>query len=505
MAKSDQALGRLPEYSPVGVVDIGSNSVRLVIYDGARRSPTPVFNEKVLCGLGRGIATTGRMSETATDRALVALTRFRAISEQIGARKIYAMATAAAREAENGAEFIRSARKALGAPIRVLTGKDEATYAAMGVLSGIPEAEGVVGDLGGGSLELMVVESGGMGEGTTLPLGPLRLIDVADGSIRRARSMVRDMFADLDVLDGLKGKTLYAVGGAWRNFARIHMERVQYPLHVLHHYHIHHADAESLAHLVAGLSPASLRDIHAISENRAETLPYGALVLEELLKRTGVSELVVSSYGLREGLLYSKLKAKAREQDPLLSAAWDLARLRSRSPKAAVELADWIEHLFKAADIDETPHEERLRRAACLLADIGWRADQDYRGEQCLNIIAHAAFAGVDHPGRAFLALTVFYRYQGVRGNGVSPRLLEIVDERALARAKLIAAGQRLAYALSGFMPGVLPKTTISVSEKRVLLKLKRKYRDLHGEHVVKRLGDVARQLQRSPSIEMDG
>ena len=503
MAKAENAPGRLPEYAPVGIVDVGSNSVRLVIYDGARRSPTPVFNEKVLCGLGRGVATTGRMDDAAVGRALVALMRFKAVADQFGATKIHAIATAAAREADNGREFIRNARKALGAPIRMLSGRDEAMYAAMGVLSGIPEAEGIVGDLGGGSLELTLIRDGKMGDGITLPVGPLRLIDISGGNIRRAGAIIKEMLEGLALLEGLEGQTFYAVGGTWRNLARIQMAQDQYPLHVLHNYRIHHDSAESLAHLVGKLSPASLRDIHEISENRAETLPYGALVLEQLLKHTRVADVVVSSYGLREGLLYSKLKAKARAQDPLLSAAWDLARLRSRSPKGAQELANWTDDLFAAAGIEETDRERRLRRAACLVADIGWRADQDYRGEQSLNIVAHAAFAGIDHPGRAFLALTVLLRYQGIRGNGVSPRLLELVDERAFGRAKLIAAAQRLAYVLSGFMPGVLPKTVLSVGDKRLVLRLKRKFRNLHGEPVVKRLGDLARQLDRSPSVEM--
>jgi exopolyphosphatase/guanosine-5'-triphosphate,3'-diphosphate pyrophosphatase len=504
VAKAENAPGRLPEYAPVAIVDIGSNSIRLVIYDGARRSPTPVFNEKVLCGLGRGVATTGRMDDAAVGRALVALMRFKAVAEQFGAKKTYAIATAAAREADNGREFIRNARKALGAPIRVLTGRDEAMYTAMGVLSGNPEAEGIVGDLGGGSLELTVIRDGKMGDGITLPLGPQRLIDIAGANPRRAGAIIKEMLGELPLLDGLEGKAFYAVGGSWRNLARIQMAQDEYPLHVLHNYHIHRDAAEGLAHLVSRFSPASLRDIHEISENRAETLPYGALVLEELLRRTKVAEVVVSSYGLREGLLYSKLKPKARAQDPLLSAAWDLARLRSRSPKGAQELANWTDDLFTAAGIEETERERRLRRAACLVADIGWRADQDYRGEQSLNIVAHAAFAGIDHPGRAFLALTVMFRYQGLRGNAASPRLLELVDERALGRAKLIAAAQRLAYVLSGFMPGVLPKTVLAVGDKRVTLKLKRKLRNLHGEPVIKRLGDLARQLDRSPSVEMD-
>ena len=124
-----------PKYRPVAVVDIGSNSVRLVVYDGLRRSPSPIFNEKVLCGLGRGVAISGRLGDGAVARALAALRRFRTLIKQIGVKDSYAVATAAAREAENGAEFIKQAEVALGSRISVLTGKEEARFAALGVIA----------------------------------------------------------------------------------------------------------------------------------------------------------------------------------------------------------------------------------------------------------------------------------------------------------------------------------------------------------------------------------
>lgn len=504
MAKRESAPGRLPEYSPVGIVDIGSNSVRLVIYDGARRSPAAFFNEKILCGLGRGLTTTGRMSDASIERALVALKRFRELANQIGATKVYAIATAAAREAKNGREFIRNARKVLKVPIRVLSGREEARLAALGVLSGHPSANGIIGDLGGGSLELTVMRNGEMAEGITLPLGPLRLIDMSQGSHDKAQEIIADALGQLDFLDGLEDQEFFAVGGTWRNLARLHMAQIDYPLSVLHNYRIPFRQASDIAHLVSGLSATSLRDVHAISANRAETLPYGAMVFEQLLNHTKVRDVVISAYGVREGLLYSKLKVKAREKDPLLAAAWDLARLRSRSPKCARELAAWTDQIFGGEGVDETDEETRLRHAACLMADIGWRAHQDYRGEQSLNIVAHAAFAGVDHPGRAFLALSVYFRYKGVRNGRISPRLLELIDERGLHRARKVAACQRLAYVLSGFMPGILPKAVMKLTGDRLTLTLKRKNQDLHGEPVVKRLADLARLLEVSPILEIE-
>ena len=274
-----------PTYRPVAVVDIGSNSVRLVVYDGLRRSPTPVFNEKILCGLGKGVAITGKLADSGIARALAALRRFRTLAKQIGVKQVFAVATAAAREATNGQSFIESAEEAIGVGINVLSGKEEARYAALGVIAGIPEADGVVGDLGGGSLELIDVQDGKLRDGITLPIGPLRLIDMSGGSIKRAREIVDEYLEKATLLANLKGRSFYAVGGTWRNLARLHMAQNKYPLHVLHHYAMTRQQASAVADLVSGLSSSSLRDVREVSKSRSDTLPYGALVLDRLLAK----------------------------------------------------------------------------------------------------------------------------------------------------------------------------------------------------------------------------
>ena len=260
-----------PTYRPVAVVDIGSNSVRLVVYDGLRRSPAPIFNEKILCGLGKGVAITGNLNEAAISRALLALRRFKALAKQIGVKSIYAVATAAAREAKNGQAFIDKAENALGAGIKVLTGKEEARFAALGVMAGTPEADGIAGDLGGGSLELIDIKDGKLHDGITLPIGPLRLIDMSGGSIQRAREIVDEYLVKAPILEKLHGRTFYAVGGTWRNLARIHMAQSNYPLHVLHHYSMTRQQAEGIAELVAGLTVTSLKDVKDMSKSRVRS------------------------------------------------------------------------------------------------------------------------------------------------------------------------------------------------------------------------------------------
>lgn len=489
-----------PKYRPVAVVDIGSNSVRLVVYDGLRRSPTPIFNEKILCGLGRGVATKGKLAEDGVTRALSALKRFRALAQQIGAKHVYAVATAASREAANGAQFVARAEKALGANIKVLTGKEEARFAALGVIAGIPEADGVVGDLGGGSLELIDIKDGKLREGVTLPLGPLRLIDLSGDSIEKARRIVDETLSKTDILSRLRGRSFYAVGGTWRNLAKLHMAQSHYPLHVLHSYRLQRSQAMSLSGLVANLSAASLRDIREVSRSRADTMPYGALVLERLLQHSEAGAVEVSVYGLREGLLYSKLPARKRHSDALLSSCWDFARRYARSPEHELELCDWTDQLFGPGRLPETAAQRRLRHAACLLADIGWRAHPDYRAERSLSMISQAAFVGIDHPGRVFLALTVFYRYDGEGEDGDG--LNRLLGDEEHQRAHLLSSVFRLAYVLSAAMPGMLPKIGLRLAEnKSLVLHLPRKLADLAGERVDKRLAGLAAEMGRTGRV----
>jgi exopolyphosphatase / guanosine-5'-triphosphate,3'-diphosphate pyrophosphatase len=488
-----------PRYRPVAVVDIGSNSVRLVVYDGLRRSPTPVFNEKILCGLGKGIAITGKLDAAGVVRAIAGLKRFKALTRQIGCHEVYAVATAAAREAENGEVFIEEAEKALGSGIHVLTGKEEARYAALGVIAGVPDADGVVGDLGGGSLELIDVREGKLFDGVTLPLGPLRLIDMSGDNMTRARKIVDEYLADVKVLEALKGRSFYAVGGTWRNLARVQLSHAGYPLHVLHQYTMTRQQAKSIAEFVSGMSSSALKDVKDVSKARSNTMPYGSMVLERVIEAGKPKDVVCSVYGVREGYLYAKLPRKKAKLDALLSSCWDFARRYARSPEHELELCDWTDQLFGESGLKETEAEKRLRYAACLLADIGWRAHPDYRADRSMSMISQAAFVGVDHPGRVFLALTIFYRYEG---EVMKDDLTRLLSETEMERAHLLSSIFRLAYILSAAMPGMLPKIGLKLEGNKTLtLTLPTKLKDLMGERVEKRLASLAFEMGRSPRV----
>jgi len=481
---------------PVSVVDIGSNSVRLVVYDGLRRAPSPIYNEKVLAGLGRGVATTGELSARGMARAIAALRRFRRLNEQIGVTRVFPLATAAARDAANGADFIAAATRALGHDIQVLSGREEAHYAACGLLAGMPEADGVAGDLGGGSLELVNIRKGRIKSGITLPLGPLRLLDLTGGELTGAAEIIEQTFAEAAILKKLEARAFYAVGGAWRNLARIHMNQTGYPLHVIHHYAIPRHEALLLTERVSAMTPAEVRQAADVSQRRAETLPLAALVLNRLLSMSGARNLVFSVLGVREGVLYDNLPGKRRQADPLLSACWDFARRYSRSPAHELELCAWSDQVCGEGGIECTRRWTRLRYAAAMLADISWRAHPDYRGARAFTLVSQANFTGIDHYSRAFLALCVFFRYQGVFATPPA-EIAALVDDKAIRRARILAGLFRLAYALSAAMPGALPNIPLRLDDHSVLLTLSGDYADLAGEALDKRLAQLARAMDR--------
>ena len=500
-AKLRAAQGRLDHGPPIAVIDIGSNSVRLVAYEGLTRAPTPIFNEKVLAGLGREVQSTGLLAPDAVETALGALRRFRNLCDTLGAKRILAIATAACRDAENGPEFIRKAERICRTKIEVLSGRREAKLSAMGIVSSTYKPDGIVGDLGGGSLELIDVRGRHIGAGSTLPLGGLALQDISKRSLKRAEDIVREELASVPSLKHGKGRNFYAVGGTWRALARLHMWQTGYPLHVTHEYAIPADEALEFARLVRRVDAETLSQVEVVADARRPLLAYAAIVLEHLVRIAKPKQVIISALGVREGLIYSLLRKDVQKQDPLISSARELNVLRSRSPRHGEELCDWTDKFMKSSGIDETAEERRLRHAACLLGDIGWRAHPDYRGEQSLNIIANAAFVAVDHPGRAYIALAVFFRHVGLADDDLSPHVRELVSARMLDHARILGAAMRVAYLVSAAMPGVLPHTPMVVERGKLKLKLKGRNVHISGERLFARLRQLARLIGREPAI----
>lgn len=488
---------------PVGVIDIGSNSVRLVVYDALTRAPTPIFNEKAMCGLGRNVAITGKLPEDGVEQALSAMRRFRALADLMGVTRLYTVATAAARNASNGPAFIAEAEAILRARIELISGEREATLAALGVVSGLHNPDGIVADLGGGSLEIIDVKGSRIANGVSLPLGGLALRDVSGRSIKKAAKIVSQALKSVPGLKSGAGRDIYAIGGTWRAIGRLHMRHTGYPLNVLHDYAVPAREMVDFCRMVLRVDPETLTAIASVAADRRPLLAYGALVLEQLVKESRAARVVISASGVREGLLLSLLPPEEMTRDPLLLVAGELNQLRSRSPQYTLELATWTDALFQSTELDRDEDDKRLRHAASLLSDISWRAHPDYRGEQSLNIIAHAVLPSVDHIGRVFLALSVYYRHVGPFSGESAPRIRELLPGRMIERARILGAAMRVAYLASAAMPGVLPRMALRIVDRKLHLIMPQALSELSNDRLLNRLKQLARLLGCDAAITL--
>jgi exopolyphosphatase/guanosine-5'-triphosphate,3'-diphosphate pyrophosphatase len=269
----------------------------------------------------------------------------------------------------------------------------------------------------------------------------------------------------------------------------------------MHGYAITAPEALDYARLVQRVGADTLSQIDVVAEERRPLLAYSALVLDHIIRIGKPRNVVISALGVREGLLYATLPAAERRKDALLAAAGDINLLRSRSPKHGEELVAWSDRFMATSGLAETAEEKRLRHAGCLLADSAWRAHPDYRGEQASEMIAHGNFIGVDHPGRAFLALAVYFRYMGLSEDELPARLRELATAHMLDRARVLGASMRVAYLVSASMPGVLPATPLRVSRGKLMLTLPGKHAALTSDRLFKRLRQLGRLIGREAAI----
>ncbi|KAJ56509.1 exopolyphosphatase [Actibacterium mucosum KCTC 23349] len=423
--------------SRVGVVDVGSNSVRLVVFDGAARSPAYFFNEKLMCGLGAGLSETGRLNPKGRERALEALRRFALLAEGMGASPMTVIATAAMREAKDGPDFVKQVKKETGLRMWVIDGKEEARLTAQGVLLGWPGADGIVCDIGGSSMELAQVRDGGVGKRETSPLGPLKLAGVQGGN-KAVSKVIRSEVNKLVKAVG-NHRRLYLVGGSWRAIARLDMERRGYPLLVLHDYHMTPKAIRETIKWIGQNDLEELRTRTGTSATRMALVPMACEVLETLIDRLKPEDIFVSSYGVREGLLYEQMSDEQRRRDPLIEACQFAEASSSRIPGFGRRLYDFVRPVFA----DAVPEQRRLARAACLLHDTAWRAHPDYRHEVCFDNATRANLGGLDHQGRVFLGLALLHRYKNNREGTRFEAMFSLLDKDHLRMAETLGKAMR--------------------------------------------------------------
>ncbi len=485
-------------YAPpreAAVIDIGSNSVRMVLYRLEGRAIWTVFNEKVLAGLGRDLPETGRLSVTGVEMAMSALRRFAAVLEGVQPAYTFVAATAAVREADDGPSFCDRVAAETGLHIRVLTGEEEARYAALGVMAGDPSATGVAADMGGSSLELIRVGQGVARPGITLPLGPFSLADGKAFDAARLRALIAERLKP--AARQFSDPTLHAVGGGWRSLAQLHMAMNGYPLKIVHQYAMSADDARGVARLVAQQSRTSLDRLPGVSKKRAETLPYSALVLEGLIERLGLKTIHFSAWGLREGLLFETLDRDEPAADPLIAGCAALGARQGISPSLPAALHAWLTDVIAALPRAFDPErDDVLAAAACRLADLGARLHPDHRLELVFDQVLRAPIPGQTHAERVFLACVMNARYGGGASTPDADTTERLLDEPSRLRARALGLAMRLGCDLSGRSPQLLANAAITVEKGVLKLTASEGYADvLLGEQTRRRAKALAEAL----------
>ncbi|MDU9006297.1 Ppx/GppA family phosphatase [Sedimentitalea todarodis] len=482
--------------SRVGVVDVGSNSVRLVVFDGAARSPAYFYNEKIMCGLGAGLSQSGRLNPEGRARALDAIQRFQHLARGMNLPPLTAVATAAVRDADDGPEFCDQVLRDTGLKIWVIDGEEEARLSAQGVLLGWPGSYGLVCDIGGSSMELAEIAGGRVGKRVTSALGPLKLASVPGGRSGR-KAHIKEVMAQLTEKMGPQPDRLFLVGGSWRAIARIDMLRRDYPLRVLHEYRMRPKDVRATVKFIEKNDPDWLRSNANVSATRMALVPMAADVLARLVNKFKPKDIAVSSYGIREGLLYEQMPQRLRDRDPLIEACHFAEAKDARFPGFGDTLFNFIMPLFKSA----TTSRKRLVKAACLLHDVSWRAHPDYRAEICFDNATRANLGGLKHSERVFLGLALMHRYRNKREGTRFEDLFGLLDESAQLQAEILGKAMRFGAMLL-MQEGESMSSLKWYPKRRVLeFRLSNDTRDLFGEVADARLQSLVASLSAELKI----
>lgn len=470
------------------IIDIGSNSIRLVVYQGPARVPATLFNEKVMAGLGKELATTGAIAADSMAKAISALKRFHRLCNQMEVDSIESFATSAVRDASNGGELLDAANK-IGLETQVLQGEEEAELAGLGVLSAIPDARGIVGDLGGGSLEFAMIENGKIQERYSFPLGVLRVSELRKKGKDKLKRQVRKMLKKTGWDKTAQGLPFYLVGGSWRSLARLDMFDSGYPLPVIHHYEMQPERARRLVRQLARMDKINLKSVPGLSTSRIPTLDDAAWILSFVVRYLGSSNLIVSAYGVREGMLYNGASKQESRRDPLLLATEESGAAQARFPANSKLLGKWISDVFS----NDPPEWQRIRQAACNLGDVAWRANPNFRSERGLVMGLHGNWVGITGPEREMLGQALFTSFGG--GSVIFPGGGKLAGEKATQRAICWGLAMRLAQRLSGGTRNPLEQTKLRKIDNRLEIVIPGELTELYGEAVAKRHEQLANML----------
>lgn len=476
----------------VGVIDIGSNSVRFVVYDGPGRVPRQLFNEKTSCGLGHGVGQTGHLEPEAREKARVCMRRYAHLARTIGLKSLYAVATAAVRDAEDGAAFVRELERENHLKIDIISGEREAYLAAQGIFASMHQPEGVAADLGGGSLEMVELSDNAITHQHTMKLGTLRILDECGNNPDKMRSHIREVLAETGWFRK-QYKRFYGIGGGFRSIARVHMKLHRYPLNLVHHYEVKSDDIfPFLSHLLA-LKDKERADLGGLSSRRKEGFVPSVVVLEEILRATGARSTVFSYAGIREGLLFDRLPEKEHDTDMLTASLSNLTGREMVDSAYSRALFNWQQSLFEK----ESQTLRRIRRAACQLNEIALPVSPEFRGVWAFEHMLKSSLYGVNHRERVALALALYYRYR--KKYTMNRNILGLLEKRDLQWAQLAGQSADIAFILSAGTVEMLDQLRLKVEDGEITLAGKDSALSMVPATVAKRLdglGEIFRAFE---------
>lgn len=480
------------------VIDIGSNTIRLVVYESLKRAPYVIFNEKILCGLGRGLSETGNMQDKAMNSAVSSLRRFRLMLDKMEVGNFRAVATSAIREAENGPAFVARINQECGLEVTVISGEEEARLSGLGVLCALPRAKGIVGDLGGGSLELAYLSDGDVKEKVSFAIGPLKYQSLEGNTISSPKADIDTAIESLNWEIINKPENFYAVGGSWRALAKIHIMENGYALNNVHHYIIEQDEALELTARLSKMHYVELNRYRThISSRRLRVLALSAYILHRLIKKLKPKRLIISGYGLREGLLFDGMAPETRAQDPLIEACHEIAANTGRFSEHGKRLQKWIDPLFPEEEFEPN----RLRLAAAILSDVGWRGHPEYRSEKVLYEVLHGRLLGITHRGAAFIGLVLYICYGGKTGGNGTKKVETLLRPTDILFANQVGLALRLAQRISGGTAKGLKSAVLRIEGEKLLMNVRGEDEGLVNEVVMTRFEKLAKELDLKEEV----
>ena len=453
--------------SKVSIIDIGSNSIRLVAYDKINRVPRMIYTEKVFCSLAKNLDIDNSIPKKNYKKTINAIKRFYKISLDIKSSELFIFATAAIREADNGFILKNEIENITNREMIILSENDEVKLSTQGLISSFPSANGIMADLGGGSLELSLLENGKLKKFTSLKIGVVRLLNEFSKNKNKCLINILKKLNQVKWLDKFKKTNFYAIGGSFRSLANVNIWNNKYPLSIVQGYAINSIEIKKLLNLSSTIKAKTIKLIPEIENERIKTIPVASIILDNLIKKIDPKKMIFCSQGLREGFLYSLLDKKTKKIDPLIFTAKKMAKNFNNSFFDGESIFKWLSPIF----VNENENFKRLRLAASYLSELSyWHNFKDMESDYALNTVLYYPFLSLTHEQRIFLGLTIYTACGGKINRPNILKYIKLLKKDAINAACILGNGIKLAYTVSGGLYRNLHDYSLSVSNNEIFL-----------------------------------